>query len=255
MKTLKQYIIEYSTPDKIQYHKYDITLGWCSELTTAFVFNTQNTFLLAAEDKGLNHIELLKYFIHVDCLNEESEWRHELGLEDRKFKYIKNAEDLAETRLIKWYNFKQRPDHLIFGRIWDLSLSKNKHLKTNELIIAYWNDLEPNYFKELTNKLLKFYCKTNNLNLEDFTVYVVDNNNQLINFTDDVKIDVRSKENKQLMDKIQQIHLATQQEKEEYYKLFKRNRDERNQITKYNKTKSKTEAEWRAQMYQENKNK
>ena len=47
----------------------------------------------------------------------------------------------------------------------------------------------------------------------------------------------------------QAIHLATQKEKNNFFKEFKKHRDEANQKI-YNTTKSKTEAEYRSIRYQ-----
>jgi hypothetical protein len=147
------------------------------------------------------------------------------------------------------YEINDRVDYEYYSQE-EIDAVKDK----NELVIAYWNEIEQTAFKKMTNKLIDDFCKFNKLNKNDYTIYVVDNNNEVINFKENIVINKRTETNKKLLNSLQRIHLATQEEKKTFFKEFVRNRNSYNQRTKYNKTKSRTEAEWRAQMYQENKN-
>lgn len=266
MKTLKQYLLEYSTPDLVK-HGND-SFDYTAPFAVPFIYNAKTNYIMFGDDGGITHIDMLE-------LSEESgeDWTELLSLYGTEFEDL-NCADFVRLRLNADTKNKY-PDHVIFGRIWDLSNVKGSMYEINdrvdyeyytqdeidavkdknELVIAYWNEIEQTTFKKITNKLVDDFCKFNKLNKNDYTIYVVDNNNEVINFTENVVINKRTETNKKLLNSLQRIHLATQEEKKTFFKEFVRNRNSYNQRTKYNKTKSRTEAEWRSQMYQENKNK
>ncbi len=134
------------------------------------------------------------------------------------------------------------------GRIWVIN-----DTDINTVLICWWEDLNDQNFYELNKELILKYNKKFNTNITK--ALVVNNNDEFVNFDINNKniehIKPRSSDNKKLKEMHKIIHLASQKDKEEYFKQFKKIRDENNQTKYYNHTKSKTEAEWRSIKYQE----
>jgi hypothetical protein len=255
MKSLKQYFLEYSSPDTVDHviDEQPVSFDYMSEFAYPFFYNTKTNEIIIGYAGETHGRTLDKY---VDA---HSDWRKKFNIDSPKYDYIITPLDLIFTRFDS--DGPLKPSHIIFGRIWDLTnvyeyeeINDETSGGVKQFIIAYWNELNDKSFKNVTDTIINKFCKDNNYNISDYTVYAVDNNNYVIDYTHNKKFNKRTEKNKRLVNSLQAIHLATQKEKRSFYKEYRRNRNEFFQKTRYNKTKSKTEAEWRNIMYKENKN-
>lgn len=255
MKSLKQYFLEYSSPDNVEHiiDEQPVSFSYMSKFAYPFFYNTKTNEIIIGDARSTHGRTLDKY------VDKHDDWRKNLNIDNPKYDYIVTPLDLIFTRFDD--DGPLKPSHIIFGRIWDLTnvyryeeINDKKSGGVKQFIIAYWNELDDKLFKNVTDTIINKFCENNNYNLDDYTIYAVDNNNFVIDYTHNRKFNKRTEKNKQLVNSLQAIHLATQEEKRSFYKEYRRNRNEFFQKTRYNKTKSKTEAEWRNIMYKENKN-
>lgn len=228
MKKILNYIIEqddkYGDPDRIVHHKkiYDFD----SEYARAFIFNKKENNCLWS-NPGSTHNDIL-----FDLDNSER----------RKFCLYKH--DKRPIRFVEYLSEEKQAQINKCGRIWVIPNDKSKHRKF-DVYIAWWNELSKTEFKKFNDRVIALYNKEFNYNIESYIA--IDNNGKFVLVEPDgneITIDKRDEKRKEDVEILKCIHLATQEEKREFFKGFKKARTEHFQKTRYNHTDSKTAAEF-----------
>lgn len=252
MKSLETFIIErssryvysYNSPDNIHLDNdyWGESLNWGSIYARAFIYSTKlNDFLFSS--KGNNHISIM--YSDDDTLKDFDNLYdiayNQNGIYDLRF--ISDNDTYNDYK--EWKKLNPYFKRFKLGRIWSYE---------GILYIAWWDELTPTQFIKYNHDLINYInTHESELKLDKFDkIYYMSNSGKLIEYDPNKKVvSTRSTKNRKEIIKAQQaIHLATQKEKQKFFKEFIKNRDENNQKKHYNHTKSKTEAEWRSIRYQ-----
>ena len=227
MKNIFSYIKEsdkYGDPDHIKHHNKEYSFD--SKYARAYIFNKKERECIWSEP-GETHNDIL--FDLTDDI------RNKFDLYTSSKKPIRYVEYLAEPENAKINKC---------GRIWVIPNNKSKHRKF-DVYIAWWNELSESEFKDYNKKIINQYNKDFNNNLESYIA--IDNNGKFVLVEPDgkeVTIEKRDERRKQDVEILKRIHLATQKEKQDFFKGFKTYRDDSLQKKRYNHTDSKTAAEF-----------
>lgn len=257
MNSLKKFIYEritdtsYNSPDSIHVNNYDengnkilkcrkkiIKLDWRDNNSYAFIYSVKlNSFLFSKESDSHADIfyytnNVLKNFDNLYDIKNNGRTIYDL-------RYIKG--DKSYKSYEKWKTLNQFAKRFKLGRIW---------IFNKILYITWWDELSSEQFIKYNDALIN-YIEDNKENFDEFNkIYCMHNNGDLLEYDKNNKnISQQSKNRKEILQIQQAIHLATQKEKNNFFKEFKKHRDEANQKI-YNITKSKTEAEYRSIRYQ-----
>ena len=248
MKSLEQHIKEaywdYNSPDSIKFKTKNGEIGsldWCCRHAYAFIYSTKLNKFLISKEAG-NHCSIL-YTEYND--NELKEF-------DDLYDVVNNKDGIYSLRFadnfFKYYGYddwknqnKDINDRFKLGRFW---------VYEETLYMTWWDQLTSSEFDKYNKELLNF-IKTETSHVFK-KIYYMTNTGRLIKYNPNKKSkeSIATDDRKQIMKLQQAIHLANQKEKDKFFKEFKRKRDSNNQKTKYNYTKSKTEAEYRSIRYQ-----
>ena len=209
-----------NNPDKIVYNK-DKKYKFDSEFATAFIVDIDTKTILWSE-AGQTHNDILFY--------ADDDIKEKMGLGDVLF-------------VDEIYNNKKYSKHIKCGRIWVIPNNKSKNRKY-DVYIAWWQELSNNEFNTLNKLVVTDYNKRNKTDIKSYMI--VDNNGvfKLIAFDEEIKIDAQSDARKEDMQILFAIHLANSEEKRKYLSNWLKDRNRHNQERLYNKTKSKTAAEY-----------
>ena len=209
-----------NNPDKIVYNK-DKKYKFNSEFATAFIVDT-NTKTILWSEAGQTHNDILFYV--------DDDIKEKMGLDDVLF-------------VDEIYSNKDYSKHIKCGRIWVIPNNKSKNRKY-DVYIAWWQELTNAEFNTLNKFVITDYNKKHNTDIKSYMI--VDNNGvfKLIAFDEEIKIDPQSEVRKDDMQILFAIHLANSEEKRKYLSNWLKDRNKHNQERLYNKTKSKTAAEY-----------
>lgn len=227
MKNISNYIVEndkYGDPDHIKHHNKEYDFD--SEYARAFIFNKKEKECLWSEP-GETHNNMLFEITDTE--------RNKFNLYTSGKKPIRFVEYLAEPDNAKLNKC---------GRIWVVPNNTSKHRKF-DVYIAWWNELSKDEFKTFNDRIIKQYNEDFKKDLESYIA--IDNNGKFILVEPngkEVTIEKRDEKRKQDVEILKCIHLATQEEKAEFFKGLKAARAEHFQRTRYNHTDSKTPAEF-----------
>ena len=246
MYSLKEFLIErandysYNSPDNIHIENDDDhdSLSWMEECAYAFIYSLKlNDFLFSGSAE--THSSIL-YSYDDDTLKEFDDLydaANNKGIYDLRF--ITGDSDYKSYK--DWKTLNPFSKRFKLGRIW---------IYKKVLYIAWWDDLKSAEFIKYNNAVIKYIKKDPQFDEFD-KIYYMNNNGELLEFDPNKKVRAArpSKKRKEILKIQQAIHLANQKEKREFFKEFRKHRDEANQKI-YNTTKSKTEAEYRSIRYQ-----
>ena len=166
MKSLKQYFLEYSTPDGVDHviDEQPVSFDYMSNFAYPFFYNTKTNEIIIGVGGETHGRTLDKY------VDTHSDWRKKFNIDSSKYDYIITPLDLIFTRFSD--DESSKPQHIIFGRIWDLTnvyeyeeINDKTSGGVKQFIIAYWNELDNKLFKNVTDTIINKFCKDNNYNL------------------------------------------------------------------------------------------
>ena len=227
MLTLKEYIINekdnYGNPDHISHH--DKIYDYDSKYAVAFIYNISNDMCIWSEP-GKTHNDIL--------FDLDSKTRKKMNL------YVENK----PVRYVEWLSEYDLDKENKCGRIWVIPNNVSKHRKY-DVYIAWWDLLDDYNFVICNKTILKKYNEKFHIKLE--SCIAIDNNGKFILFTpedDKIVLDKTDKSRVEDLSILKWIHLTTQKEKKDYLYSDIKERDIKFQNELYNKTKSKTAAEW-----------
>ena len=204
------------TPDRIYFNK-DKEYFFDSKNARAIIYFLDTDEIFWSEESG----------IHNDLLfNMSDKDKERNGIDDVLF--VDELEDYDNVRT---------------GRIWVIPNNKSKNRKF-DVYIAWWENLSEAEFNKCNKNVIKQYKK--DFGKDIFSAMIVDNNGKFVLFDGNeyLKITEQSKNREEDLFVLKQIHLASQAEKHKYLRLYLNNRNTHNQEKYYNKTKSKTAAEY-----------
>ena len=207
-----------NNPDKIIYNK-DKKYKFNSEFARAFIFDT-DTDKIIWSDPGETHNDILFYV--------DDEIKEKVGLSDILF-------------VDEIYN--KLTAHIKCGRIWVIPNNKSKNRKY-DVYIAWWQELSSKQFNKFNKIIITNYNKKYNTDIESYMIVDNNGNFKLIAFDEEIEIEPQSETRKEDMEILFAIHLATSDEKKQYLGNWLRDREQHKQERLYNKTKSKTAAEY-----------
>lgn len=236
---VKNFINEsYNSPNDFTFKGKSINSG--SRYAYAFIYNKRLKKCIFSDARG-SHGEMIEKYLWDDPEFAESFDLQEVeSIFDLRNPYDKN---FAKSHPVT-------AKYIMTGRVWIYPKTKKQEQK---LFVAWWDEMTSKEFNENCTHLVK--CVNVQFNTKFAHFYALDNNGQILQMTlnDDVKIDKRSSEYDKESNAIWKDHEKTSPEARKHKRdntaEFRKNRDQYNQEKYYNHTKSKTEAEWRANRY------
>jgi len=271
MKTLQQYILEYNTPDVVNLHKGKITLHFDNDGAFPFVINVETKVIVFGGEKSI-HGDMFSFmsrddFASLDLPDHTDMWNirycDDYGYQAKKGKRSHDSYNKWKTTMMKMYPYlyleNGNPKYMT-GRIWDVPqvIGANdikQYPEYKAIAVAWWGEIDGADYVDLTKYVIQEAEAEELIGsivpVKDCTLFGVDNNGGVINLNKVRKVAKQTAASKEQQQLAQAIHLANQKEKDEFYKEFRKHRDEKNQTELYNHTKSKTEAEYRSIKYQE----
>ena len=274
MRSLNSYIFEYKgiairngensigDPDKIQHYFRQgyVILKFDDNNAYAYIYNKKTNEIIFGKS-GITHPHLLR--------NMSDEGKKRIGIEDvssiRELRYCCGMDDDTEE-MDKWYDKNKKwVDNIICGRIWhDASDNFNtwdetmidsakvfdeiKNLDSIQTYICNWNELSSTEFKKINDNILKLFNKNFNTNIKSYIV--IDNNGDPLEvaINDNIKVDKRDSNYQSELNKNYNLHANTSSWARELKRKqtlpYVKDRDNLYQKDYYDKTKSKTAAEW-----------
>ena len=180
------------------------------------------------------------------------------GVSDLRWDWFENYEDEEEANeeIARWNEEHPYASDFYLGRMWHYEFNDPDTGETKWIAyIVWWNELTSSEFTKFNNIIINAYNKRTDNKKEDregepeiTKYYAIDNNGDIkemnVNNNETKYIDKRSKDSKEIIKNARNIHNATQDEKRKYFELFRKARAEKMQNELYNKTKSKTAAEF-----------
>ena len=179
------------------------------------------------------------------------------GVSDLRWDWFENYEDdEAEEAIARWNEKHPYASDFYLGRMWHYKYEDPDTGETKWIAyIVWWNELTSSEFTKFNNIIIKAYNERTDEKREDregepeiTKYYAIDNNGEIqeMNIENNERkyIDKRSKESKKIITAARNIHTGTEKEKRKYFELFRKDRAEKLQNELYNKTKSKTAAEF-----------
>lgn len=249
---------KHGTPDKLtnKIDGYSVTHYWDDYDAVPFIYNKKLNKILWGFNSD-SHFDMIQSLSprakteiglpkNVDCASDlRWDW----------FEDYETDED-AQEAIDKWNDEHPYASDFYLGRLWHHNYSKEPDDNLPWVAyIVWWNELTSSEFTKFNNIIISAYNKRTDNKKEDregepeiTKYYAIDNNGDIkemdVNNNETKYIDKRSKDSKEIIKKARNIHTATQDEKRKYFELFRKARAEKMQNELYNKTKSKTAAEF-----------
>lgn len=204
------------TPDRIYYSK-DREFYFEDDCARAFIYFVSANVIIWSRPGGI-HNEIL-----FDMDFDEKE---KLGIPGVFF-----VDELLEAKDVRT------------GRIW-VTNNKSGSSRKYDVYIAWWEILSNSEFNKFNKHIISEYKKEFKTDIS--TAMIVDNNGDFVLFNGSKYIDIEKNDKERERDLfiLKQIHLASEDEKRKYLSDFLKNRGKNKQEMFYNKTKSKTAAEY-----------
>ena len=272
MKSIKDYIAEgFSTPD-VFYIKNGPSVNWKMDNAYPFFYNTKTDKIFLSEKGNETHHNMIEQLIKdLGCNKLCKEFDIDLD-EDEIKRIIKNEDFIdSETEAIEEVMYNNA-EWIVKGRTWIITTHKLAKYIYNEdddvdearetseikikdskdpftLFIALWSEFPENKIKQCCNNIIKELKRNVNRLLNVSEYYFIDSYGdwEIVKKDKDAEVsaaNLHDEEMKKFRAGLKAIHLASQREKKEFFKDYNKSRTEHFQREYYNKTKSKTAAEW-----------
>lgn len=244
---------KHGTPDALtnKIDGHSVTHYWSDYDAVPFIYNKKLNKILWGFNSD-SHFDML-HSLSPRAKTEIGLPKNVDSISELRWDWFENydTDEDAQEAIDKWNDKHPYASDFYLGRLWH-------HDYSNELgynlpwvtYIVWWNELTSAEFTKFNNIIINAYNKNEDREGEPKITkyYAIDNNGDIkemdVNNNEAKYIDKRSKDSKEIIKTARNIHTATQDEKRKYFELFRKARAEKMQNELYNKTKSKTAAEF-----------